>query len=203
MSSVPGRIGRAFLSLLLMGSTLTVLACGGGGDDGGSAPPPLTARFTGSGSVATNDLVRLTGGAVSGDTVTVNVVIGGPSTSSDIYSFAIDLILSDPTVARLIGGSAQAGTALTTGMGQTITVLATQDAGQPTVVVGASHVGGGVGNAIAAGEPIILSLSFEVLKIGTTSLSIAAPPTSAAIDSLLGTIGSVQFDTAAATIDGI
>ena len=203
MSSVPGRSGRAFLSLLLIGSTMAVLACGGGGDGGSNPPPTLTANFAGSTSVATQDLVRLTGGTASGDTVTVNVVIGGISTSSDIYSFAMDLTLSDPTVARLIPGSAQVGTALTTSGGQTITVLADQASGSDTIVLGASHVGGGVGNAIAAGEPIILSLSFEVLKVGSTTVSIAAPPTSAALDSLLGTIGSVTFDPAAATLSGI
>jgi len=203
MSSVPGRSGRAFLSLLLIGSTMAVLACGGGGDGGSNPPPTLTANFAGSTSVATQDLVRLTGGTASGDTVTVNVVIGGISTSSDIYSFAMDLTLSDPTVARLIPGSAQVGTALTTSGGQTITVLADQASGSDTIVLGASHVGGGAGNAIAAGEPIILSLSFEVLKVGSTTVSIAAPPTSAALDSLLGTIGSVTFDPAAATLSGI
>jgi hypothetical protein len=204
MSSVPGRFGRAFLSLLLIGSTMAVLACGGGGsDNGGGGTPPLTANFAGSTSVASADLVRLTGGTASGDTVTVNVVIGGISTSSDIYSFAMDLTLSDPTVARLIPGSAQVGTALTTSGGQTITVLADQASGSDTIVLGASHVGGGAGNSIAAGEPIILSLSFEVLKVGSTTVSIAAPPTSAALDSLLGTIGSVTFDPAAATLSGI
>ena len=67
--------------------------------------------FSGSGTAAGADRARLTGIA-SGELVEINLVIGGPTTSDDLYSFAFDLVMSAPDVFELVPGSAALGPAL-------------------------------------------------------------------------------------------
>jgi hypothetical protein len=77
---------------------LLALAFGCGSDDGTLAPP-LTASFRSSGTASAPNRVRLVSPTVSADTVVVDVLIGGPTTSADLYSFAFDLLLRDPSIA--------------------------------------------------------------------------------------------------------
>jgi hypothetical protein len=142
--------------------------------------------------------VRLTGQA-SGDTVFVDVVIGGATTSTDLYSFAFDLSLGDPSVVQYVGNSATFGTALTLAGGQTGQALATQIGS--TVTVGVTKLGGGAGNGVAAGESSIVRLTFRALRSGQSTIAIAAP--TAALNSTGGTVGSVQFDLTPALISGM
>jgi hypothetical protein len=204
MHMLATRTRRLALSTALLAMVSLLPACGGGGGGGGNGGGGLTASFAGSGTASAANLVRLTGGAVAGTTVTINVVLAGPTTSSDIYSYAFDLALGDTTVAQYVTGSATAGPMFSPGAGQGVSAVASQIGDR--VVVGVTLTGGGAGSGdgVAAGEPIIVSLTFRVLKAGTSSLSFAgAPsPTPAALDSNGATIGSITFDGTAASISG-
>lgn len=189
--------------VLVLALLLGLFACGGGSDSpGGTITPGVSAAFQGSGTAATADLVRLVGGASSGDLVTIDVALSGPTASADIYSFAFDLVLSDSAVARYESGSATAGGALETQSGQAISVLATQQGNR--VVVGVTKTGGGLGNGIASGETAIVSLVFRVLRSGTTGLRIEGAPTESpeALDSAGVTLPSIQFDGLEGLIQG-
>jgi len=178
----------------LAGLALALLSTGLGCDGGDS---PVSAAFTGSGVASAANVVRLTGQA-SSDAVVVSVTIGGPTTSGDLYSFAFDLNVGDPSVLQYVAASATFGSALTLDSGQTGEALASQNGG--VVTVGVSKLGGGAGNGVGAGESGIVSLTFRVLKKTSTTIGIAASAT--ALDSNLAAVPSVQFDTTPATITG-
>ena len=167
-------------------------------------PPTPLGQFQSSSTPPAANRVYLVGGASSGDLVTVNVAIGGATTSTDLYSFAFDLVLGDPTVAQFVSGSADFGNALTLGAGQSYSVLASQSGDR--VIVGVSKTGGGPGNGVSVSEAVVLDLTFRVLKAGTTSIGLAGPPGGSgpvALDSGGATIGSIQFDASSAWISGI
>jgi hypothetical protein len=170
--------------------------------------PPPSAAFAASGTAAAPNLVRLRSASTTGDVATLEVAIGGPTTSTDVYGFAFDLVLSNPAVAHYIAGSAQFGTALTPSGGQTTVVLAQQSGNR--VTVGASLFGGGPGDQIGAGESVILTLRFRVVRLGTTLILFdgSTDPTDptddpAAADSTGAVIGSVTFDPSPATLSGV
>jgi hypothetical protein len=196
-----------------LASVLLALTLPGGGCDDDDEPgsllaPTLTGAFASSSTSAAADLVRLRGGGASGDTVTVEVAISGPTTSGDLYSFAFDLLLSDASVAGFVGGSAVFGTALVPSGDQGSIVDAVQVGNR--VVVGVSKSNGGSGNGIGSSEQVIVSLDFRVLREGTTQLSIVGSPTAqgnptddpAALDSTGAVIDSVAFDGASARLIG-
>lgn len=178
-------------------SVLVGLGCGcGGGGGGGTIAPGLSASFVPSGTAAANDLVRLRAGAAAGDVLDIEVALGGPTTSSDLYSVAFDLVIADPTVVRL--EHATAGGALIVSGGQTRNVQASMSGNH--VVVGVSKFGGGAGNGISAGEAVVVTLTVKLLKAGTTTLTFAGPPGGgpssgpAALDSAGQVVPSVRFD---------
>jgi hypothetical protein len=197
------RRGLPWVMLLALGP-LAALATGCGSSGGGSIlPPAITAGFTASGTAPTANLVFLRQGSATGDLVTVQVAIAGTTTSSDLYSFAFDLVLSDPTVATYQSGSATFGTALTLSGGQTSSVLVTQSGNR--LVIGVTKLGGGAGNGVGAAQPTVVSLVFQVLKVGSTNITFSGPPpggSPAALDSGGATVASVTFDAAAAQITG-
>lgn len=192
-------------ALLVLVALLAGFGCGGSGGGGGVTPlpmpNPIAASFAESGTAASPDQVRLRGTAVGTDVV-VDVVIAGATTSSDLYSFAFDLVLSDASVATYVAGSATFGSALTLGAGQTGEALASQ--GGSRITVGVSKVGGGAGNGVGATEEVVASLRFRVLKREMTTLTIEGSPPNppAALDSTGAVIASVVFDAAAAAIGG-
>lgn len=194
-----GGAGRLMAVLLALAALLTPLACSGG--DGGSVLPPA-AGFQPSGTPASADLVRIEG-QPGGDTVLVQVVIDGPSASSDLYSFDLSLEIADPTVAQYVSGSATLGTTLTLSGTQTAAAVAAQNGA--IVTLGATKLGGGAGNAVGSGEHTILSLTLRVLRRGATTITIAGLPDfdPAALDSHGSVVPSVRFDLAAASISGV
>jgi hypothetical protein len=195
------------LVVLLLMLAFSAAGCGsggGGGDSGGGViqPPGLTASFLDSGTAAAANLVRTTGSS-DGDLVVVGVIIGGPTISTDLYSFAFDLTLGDATVAEYVAGSASVGTALTASGSQTLHVLATQQGNR--VTVGVTKLGGGSGNGLTqSGEFAVVELTFRLLQPGTTTLTIEGSPGAdpSALDSTGGIIASVSFDAASATLIG-
>lgn len=154
----------------------------------------LSASFKPSGATRATGLVRLRGGAVSGDVIDIEVAIGGPTTAKDLYSVAFDLAVSDPAVVRLERATARG--ALTLAAGQTRTVQATLTGNH--LVVGVTKLGGGAGNAITAREDVLVTLTLKVLAPGTATLTFAGGL--AALDSSGRVVPSVRFDSKAATL---
>jgi hypothetical protein len=161
-------------------------------------PPSLTVIFSDSGTASAPDMVRLSG-TPSGERVLVDVVLAGPTTSDDISSFAFDVEIGDTTVLAYGDVAAVAGPALFTQGCIDPTVLAGQSGDR--VVVGVAKLGC-AGNGLPAGEEAIVTLSFRVLKEGTSTLSLEGSPTQdpTAFDSNTNEIGSIQFDGLSATI---
>lgn len=188
---------------VFMGALLVVaLGCGGGSDV--TTPPAV---FYGSTTAMSPDGVRLIGSGAGRSTVLVRVVLGGPTTSSDLYGFAFDLVLGDPTAAQYVPGSARFGDALETDGAQGRSVLASQVGDR--VVIGISKTGGGSGNGLAgSGESIVLSLEFDVPNRGMTTLGFAGSPNNpvnptgdpAALDSTGALVPSIRFDVEPALI---
>ncbi len=181
------------------------LGCGGGGGDGAVAG--LTASFAESGTPAAPNRVRLTRVSSGGELMTLEAALGGTTTSSDLYSFAFDLVLSDPTVVQYVPNSVQIGTVLTPSGGQTLAVEAVQSGGR--IIVGVTKLGGGAGNGVSASEASIVRLTLKVLKVGTSMISFSGSispsnPTGqpVALDSSGVPIGSVIFDPTPAAISG-
>jgi len=170
----------------------------------GVIPPGVVAGFVASPAAPAADLVRIRGVGASGNVVTVDVAISGPTSSGDIYSFAFDLVLSDPTVASYVTGSARVGTALVPAGGQGSIVLVSQNGNR--VIVAVSKSEGGAGNAVGGSEEAIVRLDFLVLRAGTTDLTLAGQDPSsdpAALDSTGSVIPGVTFDQASARLTGI
>lgn len=193
----------SLVAALLLLTTLATGCGSGGGSDGGVLPVGLAALFSESGTAGAPNLIRLNGSS-TGDLVEVEVSIGGPTSSTDLYSFAFDLVLGDPGVAEYVGGSASVGTALTTESGQSLQVLATQLG--PRITIGVTKLGGGTGNRVDdTGEAAVISLVFRVLQSGTTTLTIEGSSGNdpAAIDSGGSAIDSVEFDAVSATLVGV
>ncbi len=186
---------------VLFSACLVLLIHATGCSDGTRMALPYVPQsdFAASGTAASANMVRLAGTA-SGDMVTVYTVLSGPTTSSDIYSFAFDLVLGDPDVARFESGTATFGTALTLSGGQTSHVLASQSGDR--ITVGVTKVGGGSGNGITGSDKVILTLQFRMLTDGSTTLAIEGSPphNPAAIDSTGTEIPSVVFDAAPALL---
>lgn len=173
------------------------VGCGG---DGGGGMAGVVGSFNPSGNVPAQDRVRLRAGAAAADMVTVEAVLLGPATSSDIYSFAFDIVLSDVTVAQYVPNSVAAGGALVAAGGQGIIALASQSGDR--VTVGVSKSMGGAGNGVGAGDQVVVRLTFQVLRAGSTTLTFAGSPANpqnptnapAALDSSGAVIASISFD---------
>jgi hypothetical protein len=194
-----GALGWVVPALLLIPLMLGT-GCSDSDDDPDIPEEGIKATFNGSGTTEAPNLVYLRAGSADEDLITLEVVIVGPTTSQDLYSFVFDLVLSDPTVAAYRDGTAVVGNALGAGQGQSVQVVQTGN----RLVCGVTKTGGG-GNGVGNTQATVLSLGFRVLEVGSTTLTFAgAPPagTAAALDSNGDIIGSVTFDTAPATITG-
>ncbi len=199
MNTNPARPHGWTTSLFAVALAIT-FGCGGGG-----GPAGVTGTFTGSGTAEAANLVRLRAGTADKDIVGVEAVIGGATTSSDLYAFAFDIVLGDSNVARYVQGSATFGSALTLAGGQTSSAQVSQVANH--LIIGVSKLGGGAGNGVPAGESVVLGFKLQVLKAGVTTLAFAGSsspqnPTSgpAALDHDLSVVSSVRFDAPAATV---
>jgi hypothetical protein len=170
MQMMGTRCRRLASSFALAALVLALPACGGGGSGNGGGVPGVTASFVTGDAAAAANLVRLVGGAVSGSNITLNVAIGGATTSSDYYAFAFDVVIGDTTVAQFVPGSATAGGFLTGG----VNVNASQVGSR--VVVGISKQGAVAGNGTAAAEATVISLTFQLLKVGSTGLTFGGSP---------------------------
>ena len=174
----------------------------------GGSNSSFSAQFAPSATATAVDLIKLVPKTTSGGRIVVQAVIYGPDAGQDMYSFAFDVKIGDPTVLKFMTNSAVAGNALSASAGQTITVQAGPDVSDAThIVVGVTKVGGGPGNGVGgslASPVIIVSLTFQVLKQGTSTLAIAAGPTAPTVlDHNGAAINAITFDTADGSVTAI
>lgn len=194
---------------LALGATaLAVVASCGGGGGGGTVTNPLVATFSASTAVQLADRVKLLERSTLGARVTLDVTLFGPSTSSDLFAYAFDVVISNTSVVRFVSATA-AGPALTPCPMQNVLVQASQAPGSNRVVVGVSKSGTCAGNAVPAGNNVVVGLTFDVLAPGSSTLTFSgqvAPNNPGggpvALDSNLAVVPSVAFDTQAATLTG-
>jgi hypothetical protein len=190
---------RSFVAASLATFALFGLGCGGSNHS-----THLTGQFTASGTTIAPDLVKLVPQSSSGSRVVVAAVIYGPDAGLDMYTFAFDVVIGNPAVLAFVPNSAVAGPALQAGTGQSITAIAGPDGSDPThIVVGVGKLGGGLGNGVAGSNAIIVSLSFDVIAQGTSTLSIATSPAPSVLDHNGAAIGAITFDSANGTVAGV
>ncbi len=185
-------------------ATIAAFAAFGYGCGGSSNSSSFSASFTQSATASTPNLIKLVPKGSSSNTLVVDVVIYGPTTSVDLYSFSFDVVIGDPTVLGPVPNSATAGTALTVTGGQTIQALAAPDSSDPShIVVGVTKVGGGAGNGVAGSSAVVVELAFGFLRAGTSTLAIATTPTPTVTDHNGTVIGAIAFDSATGGATGI
>lgn len=190
---------RAFIFVTLAAAVLFGAGCGGDDDES-----TFSSSFTPSATPSSANLIKLVPKGSNGNLLVVQVLIYGPTTSTDLYSFSFDLVIGDPSVLAFVSGSAVAGSALTVTGGQSLSAIAAPATADPThIVVGVSKLGGGAGNQVTGTSATIVELSFGFLRQGSSTLAIATSPAPAAIDQNLAGIGSVTFDAATGTATGL
>jgi hypothetical protein len=180
-----------FLRVMLIVALLPLLSHCGGGNEGSILTPTKEPVFAGSGTASAPNLVTLAyGGNQPGSLIQVDAILGGPTTSTDLFSFAFYVVLSKPSVIRDV--SYVAGNALT---GSQAPLVSLQD---DRVVVGVTKLGG-TGNGVGPQGATIVSLIFKTdpSTPGTTNLTFIQAE---ALDSQGATIDSITFDSAAAVI---
>jgi hypothetical protein len=163
----------------------------------------LSARFDASATPQAARLVKILPLSSSGSSVTVQVVIYGPDTTLDMYSFDFDVKIGNTGLLHFMSGAAAAGNALIASTGQTIEVSASPDMSDPSLVeVHVHKSGGGAGNGIAGASAVVVDLTFTVTTSGTSTLSIAGAPAPAVTDQNGAAIGTISFDSASGAVTG-
>jgi hypothetical protein len=193
-------------------ASLAAFSFFGYGCGGSSNPATLSAQFTAS-VTPPNILhrIKLVQKSASGARIVVQTVIYGPDVTLDMYAFAFDVKIGDTSVVRYVPGSAVAGNALVPTAGQGVQVLAEADMSDPShIVVGVTKTGGPPGNGIAGQSADIVDLTFEVLKAGTSTLTLTGdtsvpsnPPTVLDSSSPPQPITGPTFDSSSASMTGI
>src|SRR2546428_758556 len=138
-----------------------ILACSGGKGGGGlvSPPPGPVATFQCDDSAAATDQVVLRCGAqVAADVWRIDVVIGVPTTSTDINGFVFDVVY-DPLLLAYVPGSARAGTLLISDGGTQLFAAALEPGHPGDLAVGINRPWaargcgtGGAGRPVPAGR---------------------------------------------------
>ena len=130
-------------AVLACAATLACNSSGGGRGDGGviTPPPGPIPVFQCSDSPAAPDTVVLRcGERISASTWRINVVIGVPTTSTDINGFDFDVVF-DPLLLAYLPGSAQPGVLLSQGGGTVLFAAATSPGDPGRLVVGIHKAG--------------------------------------------------------------
>jgi hypothetical protein len=200
MSHGPLLARRGFIAASIIVFGVFGYGCGGGSSSS------FSAQFTPSATASAPHLIKLVQKSHSGGRVVVQGVIYGPDANLDMFTFAFDVKIGDTTVLKFVPGSAAAGDALQACPGQTITTLAAPDGQDPThIVVGVGKLGNCAGNGVANASAVIVNLTFQVLKQGTSTLAIASTPTPSVLDSSdpPQPIAGLTFDTANGTVTAI
>ena len=186
--------------LPLAAFVIAILAAGCGGGNDAPVAVGVAADFAGTGTVAQDNGVRLLEGSTSGEILTIEVACGRTD-RDDVYGFAFDLVLSDPSVAEYVVDSIEAGDAL----GGNVVVAAQQNGER--IVIGVVQTDQ-TGDSIPGPDSIVVRLALRVLKTGTTGIgfegSTGSNPTNdpVAVDSSGTPIGTIVFDAISATVIG-
>ncbi len=197
---------RILLLLALFAIAAPNIGCGGGGGgNGGTTPSRPSPVWTNSTTAPAPNLVTMTG-SVSGDTITVTVNLTGPTTSSDIYGFAFDIIMSSPGILQYVTNSAQAGNALQQGSCPAAPIVNVGQNGQ-RIVIGVTKQGDCPGNQVD-GTGTVLTFQLKSVGTGSTNLNFTGSPSNpinptdnpTAVDHLGQPIPSITFDTAASRV---
>lgn len=195
-SSGPPRLASRAITVMLLGALLPLSqSCGGGGGGSGQVTPMM--RFTCSGAVAPSpDQVSLSCPAISGSPLLVSVIIGGPTSSTDIYGIKFDVVFS-PTVMTFQAPAVE-GTFLDQG-GAATSLIASASPGDPgRVVVSITRTGSVSGTQAAAAQATVLTLGFAAT--GLARATFLTFENAGAVDSTTTPIGSIQFTTSPLTI---
>jgi hypothetical protein len=187
---------------LVIGLGLAVALAGCGGSKSSS----LGAQFTASTTATAPGLVKLIQKSKSGARVIVDVVIYGPDAGLDLYAFKFDVKIGDTSIVKFVPQASYMQTALTAGMGQTISVNVDDSAADPSLVkCSIQKTGGGTGNGIGGASAVVIELAFDAKMSGATTLTLvgegANPPQ--AFDSTNAPIAGVSFDIASAGVKGV
>jgi len=203
MKTSPTSTSRTVIAAMVVAAACG-LGCGGGGSS-----DTLSASFSATATAASPRLVKLIQKSKSNSNVVVEVVIYGPDTTLDMYSFAFDVKIGDPGIVRFVNNPAVAGNALLASAGQSVTAVASLGtlagggADNSRVVIGVSKLGGGGGNGIAGSSAAVIDLTFAVQMQGTTTLTLTGSPLPEVLDSNGVPIASIVFDSGNATIQGV
>jgi len=193
---------RVVIAVFCLAAALA-LGCSSGGDSGS-----IGASFSASATAPTPRLIKMIQHSKNGSHVSVDVVSYGVDTTLDMYTFAFDVLIADPTVARFVANSEVAGGVLVPFAGQSIQAIADVGtlpgggADNSRVVVGVSKLGGGVGNGVDAASEVVVRLTFALQKSGSTTLTFGGSPSAQVLNSVGTPIGNITFDAAAATLTG-
>ncbi len=188
------RRARAIPALLLVLALPFALRCGGG--DEATAPLPERPTFTPTSTPEAPNVVRLSDGVgLRSDQIQIEVTIGGPTTSSDIFSVLFDIAFSDPSLVSTLdfaAGDVFSGDPLT----DVIVAVGEVDP-EGKVAVGISKAGGDVGDGVDADGATIVTIVFTTHHAGSTDLWLEGGQ---ALDPEGNGIDSVIFDDGEATI---
>ena len=159
---------RRFLGAGTILACVALLACGGGGGGGAVVTPPVP-TFQCSDApppVPADQVVLRCGAQIARDVWRIDVVIGVPTTSTDIGGFNFDVVADDATLLAFVAGSGQQGELLGQG-GATVLLAAATVPGEPGhLVVGIHRTGGGPGVQGIAGYDRIMSFRMKALMSG-------------------------------------
>lgn len=191
----------ALAALGLVVALGTLASCGGGDGGGSTTPPPTPPSYTASPTAPAANLVTMIGSVGSNNTLELIVNLTGPTTANNIYGFAFDLLLSDPSLVAVNGASA--GNALSDGpSGKAATAALNGN----RITVGVSKLGDDAGNAATTGTSTVVRITLRTLKQGSSTVRFvgSTPSTShadaAALDPNQARIPTIQFDAASGTI---
>lgn len=202
---------RTARSVAMIALLVSVAACGGGSSGGGGGGGGgTTASFAGSGTQSGQGFVRLGNpNVLAGGLIEIDVILEGQILNGDVFGFAFDVIMDMSTIDIVRFVSVTGGNALSTGPLQ---VQGQQglNGTEVAAIIGVTLTGTDVDNDIPAGDNIVCTLTFQVMAKGDTLLTFAGGPVpgggmlldAAALDSGLGIVAAITFDTAEATITG-
>jgi hypothetical protein len=172
-------LGCAIVGLILNG-------CGGGHDNPGLMCN-LLAACSGAGQVG-SDQIGMQCSSSPQIMAGVRVMIGGPTTSSDIYGIKFDLVF-DSTLLRF-DGQAMEGSLLNKD-GQSASLEARLAANDPgRLIVAITRLGSVGGVQANASEETVMTIGFSGLSCGTASLAFDK---AMVVDSNLNPIPGIQF----------
>jgi len=173
---------------MLAAACTAMVACGGGGGGNNSGP-----SFRCTDSAPNSDVVvLLCGQRTSSDVWTIEVVIGGPTTSNDIEGFDLDVVF-DPADLSYVPGSATLGTLLSQDGDDPLLAanLANNDPGR--LIVGVHRTNQPHGVQGDGAENLILTFSMRANMLSDFGPILLQFQNAEAVDSLGTPIGGISF----------